>query len=316
LVLIVIVRLNRFSIFATILVLAMASGAFASQPSKSAKTASAHPSSAPASPAVEADKTTPPAQSSDAATEAKCDDGPCDHPKPHIAVTNAPAPAPTARVVTWQDNVAWGANILLAVLGYVGIMMGFSLLKKIDRQTEYAETAAQAATEAANAASMQAQMMINAERPWLLIRVEPAPQMANSFRIMATNRGRGPAEIISSSERIGLAADETQLPDKPEFAKKQSSELPAQTILLPGESMILLSFGRDDMKWVCKTDEGLRRVEQRKDIIFIYGKVVYRDLLAPDEKHIHDTDWCCRYNHGETASSLIVAGPQKYIRHT
>jgi len=62
---------------------------------------------------------------------------------PHITVANPPAPAPAP----WSlhEQIAWAANLVLVLLGYVGIMMAVSLLKKITRQTAYAETAADAA---------------------------------------------------------------------------------------------------------------------------------------------------------------------------
>jgi len=55
-------------------------------------------------------------------------------PAPHVTVAT---PAPAARSWTWQEQATWGANILLAVLGYAGIMMALSLLKKIERQTAF-----------------------------------------------------------------------------------------------------------------------------------------------------------------------------------
>src|ERR1035437_5258419 len=57
----------------------------------------------------------------------------------HMSVAN-PAPAPSA----WNlhEQITWAANLVLVILGYAGIMMAVSLLKKIDRQMGYAETAA------------------------------------------------------------------------------------------------------------------------------------------------------------------------------
>jgi hypothetical protein len=86
-------------------------------------------------------------------TTPNCTEGPCDAQPAHITIaTAAPAPAPWP----WPDRVAWVARILLAVLGYVGIMLALSTLRKIQRQSQYAEVAAQAAADSAQAALLHA----------------------------------------------------------------------------------------------------------------------------------------------------------------
>jgi len=214
-----------------------------------------------------------------------------------------------------HDRIAWGSNLVLTVLGYIGIMIGITTLKKIERQTKYAEDTAQAALDSANSALLNAQAIANSERPWLLITVEPSTKVANSFRIMATNRGRTPARVVATSDRIGIAIDESYLPKNPEFAKEEPTALSVPMILLPGESAVIQPFGREDVKWVCKTEESLRRIELNQDKIFLYGKVIYRDLIATHDK-VHETDWCCRYIHGERISDLVITGPLEYIKHT
>jgi hypothetical protein len=232
-------------------------------------------------------------------------------PQPHIIIADPP-PAVVPAPWTLYEKISWAANIVLAMLGYAGILLAIGLLKKIERQTHCAETAAQAAMEAAKAVLINAQAHLNSERPWILIRVDPAQNVENNFRIMATNRGHSPAQILSSTERISLAADEQHLPNEPEYAKEASGLQPAQNILLPGESMVILPFSRNDMKWVCKTEQSLRRVERKQDTVFIYGKIIYRNLLASSEAQTYHTQWCCSYIHGVSSSNLIIAGPQEY----
>ena len=78
--------------------------------------------------------------------------------------------------LTWElhEKIAWAANLVLVILGYAGILLAISLLKKIDRQTGYAETAAEAAAASAQAALLNAQAVMHSERPWILISVEPS----------------------------------------------------------------------------------------------------------------------------------------------
>src|ERR1035441_3149347 len=85
---------------------------------------------------------------------------------PHITVANPPA---TQAIWSLHEQIAWAANLVLVLLGYVGIMMAVSLLKKIARQTAYAETAADAAATSAQAAMLSAQAVLHSERPWILI---------------------------------------------------------------------------------------------------------------------------------------------------
>lgn len=236
--------------------------------------------------------------------------------QPHISVAN-PTPAQAQMAEAWplHERIAWGANTLLAVLGYIGIMVAITTLKKIEHQSRSGETTAQAAVDAANAALSCAQALIRAERPWLLITVERSLTVRDSFKVTATNRGRTPAKILATSSRIEIVMDETQLPKNPVYEKTAADSLPAPIILLPGESTPIQPFSREDVSWICKTDASLRRIELWQEKIFIHGKIIYRDLVTPNDKLMHETSWCCWYVHGENSSDLVIAGPPEYNRH-
>ena len=247
------------------------------------------------------------------APKSDCQSGPCDYQPPHITIaTPAPAPAP------WplQERIAWGARILLALLGYAGIMMALSLLKKIERQGKHVETAAQAAADSAQAALLHSQAILHAERPWVLVTVAASPSIENGFNVIATNRGRSPARVVSMVQETRIAVDEAHMPGIPEFKKDDEELPPVSIILLPGEVTTIKSFCRDDVKGLCATEEKLRRIENWEERIFLYGKVVYKDLLAPIQEAPHQTGWCCRYIHGRQKSGLVVAGTQEYNLHT
>jgi hypothetical protein len=232
---------------------------------------------------------------------------------PHITVaTAAPAPAP------WplQDRITWGANVLLALLGYAGIVLAVSVLKKIERQTKYGEMAALAAQEAAEAALLQAKAIVQAERPWILIHVAPSPTIENGFTVIATNRGRSPARVMSTADELRIAKDETQLPGIPEYTPVDPDVPPVTMILLPGEFATIKAFCRDDVKAVSGSADGLQRIENWEARIFLYGKVIYRDLMEPAEAAAHETSWCCRYIHGRQKSGLVMAGTLEYNQHT
>lgn len=231
---------------------------------------------------------------------------------PHISIaTPAPAPAPWP----WQERIAWGANIVLVVLAYAGIMLAVSLLRKIERQTRFGEETAQAAAESSKAALELAQRMARAERPWILMTVRPSQNIENGFVVVANNRGRAPARILAMVDEVLSAIDEDHLPATPEFRNQPVA--PADPmILLPDESTEIFSFSRDDVKRVCDTAERLARVEKWEEKIYLYGRVVYQDLTAGDDTAMHQSSWLCWYIHGRQKSGMVMAGPPAYNQHS
>ena len=211
--------------------------------------------------------------------------------------------------------MAWGANLVLVVLAYAGIAMGLSLLRKIERQTQYSEDAAEAAQASARAALAHVEAMARAERPWILMTVRPAQNVENGFAIMATNRGRGPARLLSTVNEVVSAADEAHLPAHPVY-KKEPETPPEPTILLPGETTEIASFSRADVQRVCASEERLARVEKWEERIYLYGNVTYSDLSAPEDAPAHESSWFCWYIHGRQKSGMVMAGPAAYNRHT
>ncbi|MGA2351434.1 MAG: hypothetical protein ABSF70_13445 [Terracidiphilus sp.] len=233
--------------------------------------------------------------------------------QPRISVTN-PAPAPSAW--TMHEQIAWAANVVLAFVGYAGVWLAYNLLKKIERQTSYGEAAAEAATTCAQAALLSAQAVIHAERPWILITVEPSRSLENSFTVMATNRGRTPARIIDSADEAMIAADQRILPTIPEYGTPQPAAPFTPIILVPGESTPIKPFSRDEVRGICDSDERFRRIETWEEKVFLYGKVTYLDLISPANSQTHETNWCCWYIHGRQNSGMVIAGPIEYNSHT
>ncbi len=239
--------------------------------------------------------------------------GPQDMTPSHITVANPPvlsAPWPL------HERIAWIANILLAVLGYAGILLALSILKDIRRQTRYAETAATAAAESAQAALLHAQAIVNSERPWILVTAEPSESGENNFVVMATNRGRPPAHIVALADEIRIAVDEARLPSTPIYTHGEPSAPMVPIYLLPGESTCIKTFGRGDVRALCATEEKFQKVENWEEKIFLHGKVIYEDLIAPVGQQTHETTWCCWYIHGRQKSGMVMAGPARYNSHT
>jgi hypothetical protein len=272
-----------------------------------------HPTAAPSSNPGATTPAASPASGPGAANpvpQTDCPGGSCDAPPPHITIaTPAPAPWPL------QERISWAANLILVLIVYVGVTLAISALRKIERQTHFGEVAAQAAADSAKAALLLAQAQERAERPWIMVSAEPDPGLRDCFSVVATNRGHGPTKIVSLVDSIATANDESQLPATPVFQSEPGA--PRDPILLlPGESRRIKSFHRDDIKTVCASPEDLHRVEDWEVKIFLYGRIAYADLRAPDEGQAHETSWCCWYIHGRQNSGMVMAGPPEYNRHT
>jgi hypothetical protein len=242
-----------------------------------------------------------------------CGGLPCDEQQPRVVVTVPQTPpAPWTR----HEQISWAALLLLAVIGYIGVLMALSLLRKIERSTRAAEAAASAAAQSAQSALLQAQALIESTRPWLVAHTEPALNVENGFRVLITNHGKSPARLESIAERIVIVKDEQSLPEQPFYPSENSGQDVRLIVLLPGESRQLQAFRRDEAQGVCENEEQFRRVENWEEKIFLYGKALYRDLSALEDREPYQTNWCCWYIHGQQKSGMTIAGPQAYNRHT
>ena len=261
-----------------------------------------------------AGRTSPAAQpTTNPSDNTSCPGGNCDVWPTTVKVANPP---PAVPFWTFHDRILWAALLVLVVLGYIGIMIAVSTLKKIERNTKSGEEAAAAAYDAARAALVHAEAIIKAERPWILVAIEPSPGVANGFTVTAANRGRTPARIVAIPHKIEFADDESRLPDVPQYQEANSTSPFVPLILLPGEFTQIASFCRDDVKELCETEEQFTRVENWEEKIFIYGRVTYRNLLSPQDEQIHQSAWCFWYIHGHQNSGMVPAGSANYNMHT
>jgi hypothetical protein len=246
-------------------------------------------------------------------SKADCNGVPCEEQQP-LRIIAVPPPAPA----TWpiHERIKWAAFLVLAIVGYVGVILSVSTLKKIERHIRASEESSAAAAETAQAALLYAQAYAHAERPWILVTAEPTRGVDNSFEIAATNRGRSPATISAASDRVLFAPDEARLSAGSELKRVDSGSRFVPIILLPGESATLKTFSREEVKDLCASDEKFARVELWEERIFLCGKITYSDLATPAGTEAHETNWCLWYIHGKQRSALVPSGSSAYNSHT
>ncbi|HEY1985205.1 MAG TPA: proline-rich domain-containing protein [Terracidiphilus sp.] len=237
---------------------------------------------------------------------------PDDYPSARVTVVT-PHQAPSHQQ---QDRAFWAAILAFAILGYASMALAVSTLRKIERQTKSGETAAAAAADGAQAALLLAQSIVHSERPWILISIEPSVNIDNGFDVVATNRGRTPARIVSTVDEFVTAPDETNMASTPAYKRTERRVPTFPLILVPGEFTRVKSFCRADVKAFCETEKQLKSLEDWEERLFVYGKVTYVDLSAYADQETHETAWCYWHIHGRRNSALVAAGPPSYNLHT
>jgi hypothetical protein len=122
------------------------------------------------------------------------------------------------------DIALFWANIALAFVGTVGIVVGICTLRILKRQTEATEDAAVAAKNGAEAALLQAKHTVKSERAWLTIafssqNLKQVPENGVMELFWEfKNTGSTPAILIEGKARFHVVLDDT-LPEVPDYGE-------------------------------------------------------------------------------------------------
>jgi hypothetical protein len=162
-------------------------------------------------------------------------------------------------------------NIALVIVGIAGIIVAICTLKDIQKQTTNTETAA-------NAARLNAQSVVNAERPWLVVR--PFIKKKENPRLCSfgcRNQGITPAKIISASAKYVFVNIPDELWRKPPDYSFPVA-LPDLTLIVHHDSF---PIGHGiDAESLIGDGETKARVDESRNFLIYYGNVVYRDVLT------------------------------------
>ena len=188
---------------------------------------------------------------------------------------------------------AYAANWALVLIGLVAGIMAWLTLRPIADQARFGRIAA-------DAAKLNAEAVVNAERAWIRVlphvwsptlfpvweQGDPIPPegiklVLHNFPAQIKNVGNTPAIVDETAFKYILSKVEpSQLPPEPDYGE-----------FVPGNGDIIVS-GNEWLADVGLSDGGALSKEQVKDIrtsklwLYVYGIVRYRDVLRGDS---HET---------------------------
>ncbi|MGB6744586.1 MAG: hypothetical protein WBE38_13150 [Terracidiphilus sp.] len=137
----------------------------------------------------------------------------------------------------------------------------------------------------AEAALLNARAVINAERPWVIVRVNSVVGPMGGFTVNVRNKGRSPALITEATMGCAVVSDVATLPKEPPYTW---GGLTRNKILIPGSGAQLTWFDTSLFKKILKDDIPQYPWEGR---VWVFGKIAYRDLASPDSGVVHETRW-------------------------
>jgi hypothetical protein len=165
----------------------------------------------------------------------------------------------------------------------------------------------------AKAALLNAQAVINTERPWLVVTWASDRNTPGLCRFGCRNQGNTPAKVVSMSAKSSFIDKLDNLPVPPDYSSPVT--MPDLRLIVHEDNFsvgqgihpesIIRNAGKKDL------------ADDSREFLVYYGNVVYRDTFYPDSSPngLHETRWCFVYQPaGERR--LVRSGPEAYNRYT
>jgi hypothetical protein len=176
----------------------------------------------------------------------------------------------------------------------------------------------------ADAALLNAQALINAERPWIIVTAKRKDDN-DVFMVYGELQGRTPAKIISGwgnhiivPEILGERSTAIDnLPDEPPY-KPEGTEIPYEILAVPGQTPFSI-YVFPVYTRIKPNFELWRKIENFEEVLFLFGRLVYTDTLTkdPDGKPTeHETRWCFKYIPSKPEGMITKSGKPSYNRYT
>jgi hypothetical protein len=209
------------------------------------------------------------------------------------------------------DKAAVIANYLLVLVGIVGTIVAICTLKKIERQTKAGEDAAKAAKDGAEAALKQADNIVASERAWVLVAPEYDLQFPYFIKLVATNHGRSPAEVIWYDARKPTLKVGEELPSiSPHW--KGDRQFAHHHWIPPGKSMDenVCDVNFEGEPFISNSAT-LQDLTNGTQVQWVYGIICYKDTISRSE---HETRFC--FSFYKLSPKGVLGGPEGYNQVT
>lgn len=199
----------------------------------------------------------------------------------------------------WYKSPEWWLCILgIPTLIFVAVQ---SWLMK--RHAEHFESLAKSAQDNASAALLNAQTLVNSQRPWIIVQTREVPRdnaAKSCFEFEGYNHGSTPAFVTKykGPKVVWLADPDSELPHVPDYGEWDWDA----SLVLPRHK---LTLGKVD-PWSEHrvTPVGLQLV--------VYGLIEYKDGVTNE---IHKTAFCYRRKRdklSDMGGHLVPCGPPAY----
>ncbi len=192
-------------------------------------------------------------------------------------------------------------SVLFTTIATVVIAIFTVCLSKSTRKLWVeAKDAGITAKKSADAAFLNAQAVINSERPWFVVNVDNGPDL---FKFGCLNQGRTPGEIISISVNIERISDL----ENASLSYSGSVMMPSLNFIVPRDSFPI-GYGIDTATQILQHPDADAIANSSLFLVY-YGKIIYRDVLHPVDMSggIHETRWCFVWQ--PSSQSFIRSGP-------
>jgi hypothetical protein len=200
----------------------------------------------------------------------------------------------------------WWLVLVAALTGYVIWLQA----KEMAKATSAMERQTEATRIAADAALLNAQAVINAERPWFVVTIELHMGYPGFYNIKITNKGRTPGILEEVFVETYFIENPSDLPSPPLYSNGCIG--PNDNLFVTGDSYTIPPH----------FNASLEIEERRKspnnnptDLRIAYGKLTYSDRLIGDKSSeiIHETRWCFYWFQAE--KRWVRCGSDEYMRH-
>jgi hypothetical protein len=119
------------------------------------------------------------------------------------------------------------------------------------------------------------------------------------FTVRAKNNGRTPAQIAKAHLGCVAVTGITALPKQPVYGP---GVLVQDRIVVPDEAGWIVWFDRGLLKRMLGED--FAKAINKEKQIFVFGTVIYRDLLTPSANALHETRWICLFQLDEEGDGI------------